>query len=687
MSENNIEIEKQNNIVSGDEISKLHKAALDYAKDGIPVFPVVPNNKRPLSENGFKDATTDPSVINGWWSQYPDANIGIPTGEITSWLVVDVDNKNGVSGNDSFNALIEKYGELPETRQHLTPSGGYHLIFRYSGTEIRSSVGKLGPGLDIRCNGGYVVAPPSVIDGSRYQFDNMCIPIKNAPEWLIKLAVASKDKVADKGVSEGHRNDCIFEQALECRKQGLSFEEAQVEVEKINQEKCNPPLENEEVQKTLASAYRYEVTEIPAQIEELNRKHAVVMVGGKCRVLKETICPLFNWADIELSNPSDFREFYSNRYIQVDQKKKPLGDAWLRSPYRRQYEGLVFAPGGARSGYYNLWRGFATEPAKGDCSLYLKHIEENIANGDEAVYKYIIGWMAHTIQHPDILLGTAIVLRGNMGTGKGVFANQFGKLFGRHYFPLAQSSQLTGKFNFHMKDIVMLFADEAFWAGDKTAEGVLKSLITEPFLVIEGKGENAIKVKNHLHMIFATNNDWAVPAGAQERRFFVIDVGNKHMQDKPYFKAIGEQMDSGGREALLYYLMNYDLTGINLSEFPKTAALMESKLHSLSPVQKFWYQILETGDLEYPGSGWGDGKIATEKLYESYIKFCNDIGIRHRDTAQLVGTTLKKMVSLTKNRKSRIGCREYEYTFPSLRECRESFDKFVNFNNEWLDDK
>lgn len=663
----------------------LKQAALEYAEQGIPVFPLWHDTKAPITKNGFKDATTDLSVINGWWTSNPKANIGIPTGEVSGLFVVDVDVKNGASGNKTIERLISENGGLNETRTHITPSGGYHLLFKSPGFEVRNSAGKVGPGVDVRCDGGYIVTPPSIIDGNYYKVLNQCVSVTDAPKWLIELAsVPSKQEATEEQVSQGQRNNHIFKTAMDSKRQGLAYEDAQKVVAEANME-CNPPLGDAEVMRTLDSAYRYDVDTIPPEILEMNKRHAVVMVGGKCRILKEITCPVFNWPDIELSSPTDFKQFYCNKYIKVDEKTKPLGDTWFSDPARRQYEGLVFAPGHAPSNYYNLWRGFAVDPIKGDCSLFLKHIEENIADGNKEVYDYIIGWMANAVQHPDELVGTVIVLRGSMGVGKGVFANGFGSLFGRHYLPLNQSSQLTGKFNAHMKDVVVLLADEAFWAGDKAAEGVLKGLITEPFLVIEGKGDNAFKMKNHLHMIFATNNDWAVPAGPEERRFFVLDVGDKHKQDHQYFEAITKELDNGGRQALLHYLMNYDVSDTNLRIFPQTKALLETKLMSLTPAQKFWFHKLESGCLANQ-VGWNGGQIETSDLHDQYIQFVANLGIKHKASDNELGMQLKKMLPSDKFDKKKVtssGYRRYCYIFPALDECRAYFDEFINYKIEW----
>ena len=495
-----------------------HEAAMKYAENGIAVFPIVPNCKNPLTPNGFKDATADMDVNNQAWHRASNANVGMATGTVNGIMVVDVDCKNGVNGEESLHELEKYYGNLPVTRKHNTPSGGYHLLFRIASMAVPSSASSIGDGLDVRADGGYVVAPPSAVKNDKcsgkYIVENPEVPIADAPEWLIKIACerksVEKKTVKNAKIPDGLRNNHIFRTAIECNKHGLSHAEA-VQKALIENMKCNPPLEADEVIRTVSSAYKYDVSNIPAEIVDMNKTHAVIKVGGNCYVLNEIDCPTIGRPDFELLNVKGFKDFNCNRYVTIDGKKQRLGDAWFNHPDRRQYNGIVFNPKRTPEGYYNIWKGFATEPQEGDCSLYLKHIDENIANGDKAVYDYIIAWMAQTIQHPDVLVGVAIVMRGAMGVGKGVFVEHFGKLFGRHYMLLNDSGLLTGKFNGHMKDKCLLFADEAFWAGDKAAEGKLKSMITESTINVEMKGKDAYSIKNNLHMIFATNNDWAAP--------------------------------------------------------------------------------------------------------------------------------------------------------------------------------
>jgi hypothetical protein len=165
-------------------LGELGEAAVHYARNDIPIFPVwnpTENGGCACSEGldcsraakhpigflvpqGLRDASTDPDQIREWWGQYPEANIGMPTGAWTGVVVLDVDSEKG--GFESFLALVRRHGVLPWTRV-LHTGGGLALYFEHPGIHTRSSVGKMGPGLDFHGDGGSVLLPPSVHAKSR----------------------------------------------------------------------------------------------------------------------------------------------------------------------------------------------------------------------------------------------------------------------------------------------------------------------------------------------------------------------------------------------------------------------------------------------------------------------------------------------------------------------------------------
>ena len=160
----------------------LHNAALAYARRGVPVFPCEPGAKRPLTQNGHWDATTDLRVIERWWKRWPTANVAVPTGKKSGVVVLDVDVDDG--GLESLAKLDRAGAPTPKTARARTGGGGIHVFFRYPrGTEIRNSAGLLGPGLDVRGEGGYVVVPPSRTQSSYQWVDSSLLA---EASWLIE---------------------------------------------------------------------------------------------------------------------------------------------------------------------------------------------------------------------------------------------------------------------------------------------------------------------------------------------------------------------------------------------------------------------------------------------------------------------------------------------------------------------
>jgi len=370
------------------------------------------------------------------------------------------------------------------------------------------------------------------------------------------------------------------------------------------------------------NAERYALRQIERATEEivdpwlrkLNEEYAVVKnVGGKCRVIEEVMDPVLNRSRLTRISFEDFRNSYMNKTVQAGTKKDgktphmvPVGKWWLEHPDRREFKTIVFAPNMEVPNSYNLWKGYGCEARPGDCSLFLDHIKRNVCSNDETTYRYLLGWLARAVQQPASQGEVAIVLRGGRGVGKSFFAKHFGALFGRHYLPISNPSHLVGNFNSHLRDVVVLFADEAFYAGDKKHGSILKTLITEETIAIEAKGVDVETSPNFVHLIMASNEDHVVPAAIDERRYLVLNVSAEQQQQKPYFRAIKEQLDAGGYEALLHLLLTYDLTDYEVRDVPRTTALDDQKNASLNGFTRMFYDWLVAGILPAAASALTD---------------------------------------------------------------------------------
>ncbi len=251
------------------------QAALGYAARGWPVIPLHnpegvgcscgrkcdSPGKHPRTKNGLRDATADAEKIRKWWSSWPHSNIGMVTGAKAGFFVLDVD---GEAGRESLENLVGDYGQLPDTPEAQTGGGGRHILFRHPGGVIKNRV-RLAPGLDVRADGGYIVASPSRhISGRRYEWDAVFhpdeMPLAEAPAWLLALITRDKPRetpAIPEIVVEGGRNDYLFRLACSMRRRGASEGAIFAALNSENAARCRPPLEAGEVQKIAVSAGKY----------------------------------------------------------------------------------------------------------------------------------------------------------------------------------------------------------------------------------------------------------------------------------------------------------------------------------------------------------------------------------------------------------------------------------------------
>ena len=527
--------------------------------------------------------------------------------------------------------------------------------------------------------------------GLDYSLSELFEPIGAAPLNAPKQAANSRfDTQQD--VSEGGRNTALTQHCGRLISQGTSESEAMATLIKWNKAHCTPPLPDDEIERTYASILKKDAlnqTPVQAVVEQLNKQHAVVSVEGKVRVLKE------GPTGVSYSSIADFHSYYLNR-PKVDGRLATK--VWISHLDRRTYEGLVFDPA-HRSEYashYNLWKGFAVEPVEGDCSLYLELILTVICCGNEQHYNYLIRWMAHAVQYPGELPGVAVVLMGGRGAGKGCSIQPFGRLFGRHFASLNTRESFMGRFNAHMQDKLVMFADEVFWSGDKSQEGALKTMITEHRRPYEAKGLPLVELDNFARVVMATNDTWAVPAGHDERRYLVLEVSDIRKQDTAYFGAIDRQMRSGGDSALLHKLLDLDLTGFDVRNVPQTNALASQKLKSLDPLETWWHDCLDEGSI---GLYDCDGRLlgmycdsigtcwpqfaATKGLYDAYVDHSKSLGHRYPLPSSEFGKRLGGLAKVSRTKPTINGSRVAGYDMPSLNDARNDFCAFLGHELVW----
>ena len=243
--------------------SNLGRAALEYAANGYKVFPLVPGDKTPATENGFYAATTDLNQIKAWWTRNPNYNIGLLAGE--GFVVIDLDvhhDKNADNGIAFLRDYQEQHGAFPETVVCATPTGGQHLYYAVD-KQYPTNL-KLYPGVDVCAIKHYVVVPPSVTKNGVYQWvtrsitegitkadDHVITFISKMPEH--KKALGNRQSNAI--IHEGGRHSFLLREWGIMQAKGLSDDTIRQRISFINQQQCDPPMSEEELEKTIFEAF------------------------------------------------------------------------------------------------------------------------------------------------------------------------------------------------------------------------------------------------------------------------------------------------------------------------------------------------------------------------------------------------------------------------------------------------
>lgn len=716
--------------------------ALRLASLGFWVFPITPGKKAPPAIKDWQEqATRNPMTLTATWASNPDYNIGISTskfGDDEALLVVDIDTKNGKDGNATILKLELEGFDLPESYSQRTANAGQHLVYR-TRHPVKQGANVLGPGVDVRSRGGYIVGAGSVVGDGNYSAEVREVAL--APDWLIERcgAVRSNTEVRSRNESptrvdqsraidrafhylkneaplavEGEGGDeTTFKVACRLKDFGINESQAALAMQAVWNERCSPPWSWDELVTKCKNAYAYsqnppgvaapeaEFTPVapPAEapekknpIDELNDHYALVMAGGGAHILWETTTHEGRYR-LEHLTVGAFNTKYANRKMMVGKKETPLSNIWLEWKGRREYDGIVFMPGEkAPEKFFNLWKGFAYEPAERyeqhpAVEQFLEHARSNVCRGDDTLFRWLIGYFAHLVQRPWEKPLVALVFRGGKGVGKNALIERVGALLGGHFLLASNRRYLIGNFNGHLENCLMFALDEAFWSGDKQAEGTIKDLITGKNHVIEHKGKEPYSVANKTRVVIIGNEDWLVPASHDERRFAVFDVGDGRKQDRRFFTAMRTGMESGGYGQLLRFLLDYDIKDIDLNEAPSTKALMDQKHHSLDPLHQWWLDCLEEGRIigaEF--TGW-PAEIECERFRAAFRRHVKERNIRSRiPEDRAIGRLMKQCApGVVKRRlsKQEDGSQPYAYHLPPVAEARAEWCAFIGHAQEW----
>ena len=432
-------------------------------------------------------------------------------------------------------------------------------------------------------------------------------------------------------------------------------------------------------------------------IESMNGTHAVLPIGDKTRVVtfgeleefpgRRTIVMTQTFGDFKA-----LQDKYRVKYMGED-KSIGRGTHWLKSPHRLQYDGgMAFMPRRDEKvvgNKLNLWTGFGVEAVKPDgqsgaagCKLFLDFARDVICDSDEAVFDFLIKREATIIQKRTRTEIALALHSPEEGVGKGFYERHMGYLLGKHAMQVNNPKHVIGAFNPHLETLLRLTADEALFVGNHEHRNALFGLVTEGKLTIEPKGLGVYSATNNLNVSLTSNAVHFIPVSGTARRFLVPTVSPKHMQDRPYFRAIENQLvNEGGYQALLYHLLHeVDLRDFDVGVAPRTVGLAEQAAYGRRGIEGLVEQVCHDGRVPCEHHTW-EGFTVTSGEEERtgfyhYINMHNDREIKGK--ALMVVRRLGKEWGCTTGihrRESGTEDRTRGFSWPDLSELRARFEE------------
>lgn len=542
------------------------QSALRLAEEwGLPVFPCRPD-KKPYTQNGFKDATKNIEQISAMFELHGDALIGVPTGSASKLLVIDIDP----GGKDWY---LENFARLSPSRIHHTPRG-YHLVYRMPAMDIRGSVGQLAPGVDVRGNGGYAIWWAAHGYESIGDLEDLAEP----PQWLLDALHQAKSNLPnslgdgdDHLVTEGRRNDYLSREAFRLRKQRLLNPQIIDILAALNVARCAPPLPDDEVR---------------------------AIASGKERVLPDGVTIEDFWAYLPghrfIFTPSG--ELWPA--ASVNARLAPINDLkpsqWLDQ--YRPVEQLSWAPGQPtiirdrlvnHGGWFdrvgcqcfNLYRSSNAKMGNAaNAGPWLEHVRK-VFPVDTA---HIVKWLAHRVQRPGEKINHALVIGGSQGIGKDTLLEPVKYAVGPWNFIEVSPAHLTGSFNGYVKSVILRISEARdLGEGDRyTFYEHMKVYTAAPpdVLRCNEKHLREHSVMNVCGVIITTNHKCdGIFLPSEDRRHYVAwSALTKDDFPSEYWPRLYQWFENGGKQDVAAYLSSLDISDFDAkAPPPKTQAFWD----------------------------------------------------------------------------------------------------------------
>lgn len=676
-------------------------------------------------------------ILKNFWIDHPTANIGIYTHKL---LIIDCDNEKGKDW--AYNNL--------DTPFSVRTGKGLHLYFRPPRTgEVPKSIMKGSKeeyGIDVLTGiGKYVVAPNSYHSEKDKKYDW----VSGKPEKLSKVPQISKDKI--KAVQ-------AYLDTLPVKNTGKKSERPQIDIHKAlswfnityefkgsHKHFINCPFPDHDDQNPSfriapnKNIFHCSCTNKGDSLDFIGRMIGVLKQGDRLNsssmkqvfeflsekdpefdskyqqteeqirlmmyrmnqeffFLRSSGHPIYQIKGDQTIEPMPVRNFMIS-FPDETIDDRPVSDIWLNHPERPTYKQIVFRPGEEiTSDQFNMFRGWPIEPDEGECPYILRHIREVICAGNSAVSEWVLDWFAHIFQRPFEVVGSSIGIKGVPGTGKSTLYEIFAKLL-VNYATLADTIEtITGRFNIHLLNKLLVCLEEATWGGSKKSANILKNRITATKLSYEIKGGSQFTDRNYCRYMALSNEDHFLSLDPDDRRWLILEVPEKYAEDDSYFvplrKHIPEELPH-----LMHFLLNRKIVN-DLRKVPNTDAKTRLKQFGMNPTEEWFFQCLIEGQISFINEqrepetllsfeNWirsGFHEVPLDRLHQSWV--LDSRKTAHTNSSKnAFGTAFKKLIgpmNMQRVRKSD----GYYYKIPYLESCRAIFaDRFKTTWNTFCVDQ
>ena len=371
---------------------------------------------------------------------------------------------------------------------------------------------------------------------------------------------------------------------------------------------------------------------------------------------------------------------------------KAIAD-FLVSPSTTVYDRIAFSPLPTPSTTLNLWSGPTAIPRLGNWDIIKNFLLEVIADEDTRLCRYLIYFLSHMLQKPEEKPGVVMAMLGGQGTGKGSALRIVERIWSSSTLLVSDVDHVIGRFNAALEGNYVICMDEAMFAGDKRAMDRLKSLVTEPTITIEQKQQPRRTIQSYHRFFTTTNHAHFAHIESDDRRFVFFHVSDKRRGDAAYWKQVYQAInDPAVISAMVYDLERYDLTKFDVRQRPKNRAHMDQKLRSLNGFDRFWYELLQSGNiggavlLDPTGDWTGPCFVSTQGLLSGWKDY--DKGQRlfqphqERDVHEAVD---RLCPSAQRHRPTNNGKQKRGRNLPSLATARQEFAAAMGGTVQWDD--